>query len=358
MRRLLPLALLVLLALVGCFEEPVEESVHLDLGEGGAVEITARTRIPAIHLDSPSPRLDRRLRQRQKAMAEGWDGWPARFAAAAPAAEEITFRRDQGRLVEAVRQGSFTAPDAVERFFADRVTARYLWDEEVGRGELAFYPTVGGPATGGERQYVERALRDWSVSAADYLAAVAALYRHLEEFPGKSRPAFQVLFADLLSDADTEAARLLLNDQERRLVAEVSDAMDGLLAILLVGDDAAFTLNELSRRVYDPFPGEVTVSAAGAVTEVEGFVERGDGRWAVPKRDLWTAFTALEGRWVAPDPARAYVAASLAADLDLDTLLAADLTAAPAPTPTELREALEAGLVPEPEYRLGWRTGN
>ena len=138
-------------------------------------------------------------------------------------------------------------------------------------------------------------------------------------------------------------------------MAATSDAMERLLAILLVDENAAFTLNELSRRVYDPFPGEVTVSAAGPVTDVEGFVQRGDGRWAVPRRDLWTAFTALEGRWISPDPARAYVAASLSADLDLDALLAEDLTAAPAPTPAALRDALEAGLVPEPVYRLAWR---
>ncbi len=347
------LAAAVLFALTGCFEEPVEESVHLAFAGDGRVEITSRTRIPPVHLDSPNPHLQRRLVQRQRAMAEGWVDWPARFAAARPVAEEITFRRSDGRLVETARHGTFNDPSAVGRFFADRLTATYTWDEEAAVGELTFYPTMGGPATGGERQQVERALAAWSATAADYLASVAALYRHLEEFPGRARPAFQVLFADLLSDRETEAAGLLLSDQERRLVAAVGDAMDELLAILLIDEGQAFTLNEFSRRVYDPFPGMVTVSPTGAVTEAVGFVQH-DGRWRVPRHDLWSAFSALEGRWVAPDPARAYVAASLASDLDLDALLADGLTTAPAPTPAEVREALEAGLAPEPEYRLKW----
>jgi hypothetical protein len=357
MRRTPPAAALLLAALLlaACFEDPVEETLRLDLAPHGVVEATAVVRIPAHHLNSGNPHLEHRLRRQQQAMAQGWDAWPARFAAAEPWDEAITFRRQQGELLEVERSALLGAPDAVERFFADRMTATYAWDEEAGRGELVLYPTTGGPATGAERQQVERALGGWSGAVASYLAAAGALYRHLDEAPGQARPVFQVLFADLLPSEEAAAAEALLSADESRLVSKVDDAMAAVLDVRLVPEHDAFTLNELSRRVHDPFPGRLTVAVEGEVTAVEGFAASG-GEWTVPGLDLWGAFTALEGRWLAPDPATAYLETSLATSrFELDAGLARERRTADAPDAAEVRDALEAGLRPAPVYRLAWR---
>ena len=346
-----------LLLAAGCFEDPVEQTLRLDLEPDGGVVITARTRIPEVYLDSGNARLVRRLQQVQQALAEGWDDWPARFAAADPFDEEITVHRRRGRLLEVERRATLLDPDGVERFFADRLTALYTWDGEAGRGELVLYPTIGGPATGGERQQVEAALGPWSEATAAYLATVADLYRALDERPREARPAFQLLFSDLLPDDQREVPEGSLADATVARIEAVDDAMQRVLAVLIVAEDDAYSLNELSRRTYDPFPGRLGVTARGPVTEVEGFVAAGDGSWKVPGLDLWSSFTALQGRWASPDPATAYVESSLpGGHFDLDAWLARDRHVTEPPDAAAVRAALEDGLRPAPEYRLVWRT--
>jgi hypothetical protein len=347
-----------LLLTAGCFDDPVEETLEITLGPAGSVEIAARTHIPAYHLDSGNPRLARRLRQLQQSLAEGWDSWPARFAAAGPWDEEISFHRQEGRLLDVERRATFLEPDAVERFFADRMSAAYAWDEESGRGELVFYPVAGGVGGRAERQQVEAALEPWSEAVADYAAATADLYRDLITRPDLARPAFQLLFDDVLPDAgDDEAAETALTPELAAHLDALATAMQRVFDVLLVPNDDAFSVNELSRRVFDPFPARLSVgvTAGGEVTEVEGFVAAGE-RWQVPGLDLWHAFTGLGAAWVTPDPATAYVEASRrGTDLDLDAWLARPRRVGDLPTADDVRAALDAALSPQPVYRLVWQ---
>jgi len=348
------LAALAAAALVAtaCFEDPVEEEIRLAFAADGGVEVTLTQRLSLLHLDSDNPRLAHRLRQERRRLAEGWDGWPLRFERARPSLDEVAFRRFGGQLVEVERDASLDDPGAVGRLFSDLMTAAYTFDPESGAGELVFYPTTASRATGGERQRVERRLDDWSAAVADYVAAVDRLYRHLEANPERARPLFARLFA---SDEDDEAA---LGEREAELVGDAGAGIEAVAAVLLVPEDDAWTWNELARRVYDPFPARVVVRTPAAPRAAEGFVER-DGEWAVPALDLWGAFTALEGRWISPDPAATWVAAARDfEDVDLDAWLARPRRRGETPTPAEVRTAFEAALQPAGVYRLAWRARN
>lgn len=344
-RTALPLLVLPLL-LLACFEDPVVETLHLEIQTDGAVQLTAITRISKEYLDSPGddPRFARRLRQEQRSLAEGWDAWPLRFERAAPAEERVTFSREEGELVEVERWARLTDPEGLERFFSDLLTVTYR------PGELAFYAATPARATGGERQQVERALGPWSVAVADYLRAVADLYAWLDDHPQRARPCFQELFEDVLPETSSD-----LSAEEERLVEPVRQGMNDVVEVLLVQEGDVHTLNELVRKVYDPFPGRVTVDLPGEALEVEGFAESGEG-WEIPPLDLWAAYARLAQRWSTPDPAVAWVEANRALSrLDLDAWLAAERRASPPPSAPAVRRALDEELTPQPVYRLTWR---
>ena len=337
------------LALLACFDEPVDERLRLDFAADGTLEVTLTQRLSLFHLDSDNPRLARRLRQEQRQLAEGWDGWPLRFERATPSADSLTFRRFDGQLIEVERNASLEDPGAVGRLFADLLTVTYAFDPESGAGELAFYPTTASRATGGERRRVERRLGGWSAEVAGYLAAVDRLYRHLEEHPERTRPLFARLFSTAIAD------EVVLDEREAELVAAVDTGIDAVADVLLVPDDDAWTWNELARRVYDPFPTRIAVVPPAAPRAVEGLVEHG-GEWEVPAFDLWGAFASLAGRWVSPDPAVASIAAARSLDpVDLDAWLAEPRVTGGAPSPAEVGAALETALQPEGVYRLAWR---
>ena len=83
--------------------------------------------------------------------------------------------------------------------------------------------------------------------------------------------------------------------------------------VLKVESGEAYTLDELSRRVFDPFPAPVSVVLPAAPDEVEGFVVASDGRLHVPTLGLGTPSPAWPATWVAPDPVVSMVEHSLAA---------------------------------------------
>ena len=146
---------------------------------------------------------------------------------------------------------------------------------------------------------------------------------------------------------------------EEILVGAVEEAMEEGWQILLVGSQEAYSLNELSRLVYDPFPARLRVFPAGPVRELEGFVEEEEGRLKVPDVSLWNALKDLEGRWLSPDPLLFYVRQSGGVTgesqgklLELEEILALERVHAQPPRASEVRAALEERLVPARVYRV------
>ena len=123
------------------------------------------------------------------------------------------------------------------------------------------------------------------------------LYRYLDQRPERAERCLAELFSVARPDGSPD-----LDGDEARLVKIVNDTMGEVVLVLKVESGEAYTLDELSRRVFDPFPAPVSVLLPVAPDEVEGFVLAHDGRLQVPVHGLWDALGRLAGTWVAPDP--------------------------------------------------------
>jgi len=121
-----------------------------------------------------------------------------------------------------------------------------------------------------------------------------------------------------------------------------------------------FTLDEISRFVYDPFPAPIRVTVRGEILEREGFAGQAGSALQIPVFSIWSSYERLEGRWFAPDPALALWrddAAKTGHPFDIDAFLAMPRRAGVAPTTGEVRGAIENQLRPRPVYRVRWTPG-
>lgn len=350
--RLGALALTVVLA--GCFEQPVAERIELCFLPGGGFVVTARAEVRPPHGENPNPALDRRIAEARADFAAGWASWDPRFEALEPARERLEVERRMGDVERVVRQALAREPEGLRRFFAFTDVDAVLI-EEPGQAELQLAPHRASRATAAERRLVDRELESWSEILARYLAATAELYRYLDARPDRA----ERCLAELFSVARPEGSASLDGD-ETRLVKAVNDTMGEVVLVLKVESGEAYTLDELSRRVFDPFPAPVSVVLPAVPEEVEGFVVARDGRLHVPTLGLWDALGRLAGTWVAPDPVVSMVEHSLSAP-DTEFPLAVFLTQPRsfAPTPPEPRDiaaALRRELTPVPLYRARWAT--
>ena len=357
-RQALPLiAGLLTATLAGCTDDPVAETLHLEFyppsaeepqpaeddvvepaDANGYVRLEAEVSIQRHAVPEGHALIERRLNDRTEALMNGYDVWHLRFDRLyEPLADGAEWERAGRELTSYRRWALVGNPDAeLQEFFANTPIRPSLavWDNERREPDDRRPPpqTVslelvfdgGTQATAGESDTVERGLRGFAVDAARYHRRVAALWRYMDENPGRRFECLRALFAAARGEELPESTLVaaprelapntappapperpqgqpVLRDLELELVERLLEAGEPLLEIFEVPDDDAFTLRELSRRVFDPFPGVITVLPDGPVTEAVGFAESGDG-WTIPSLDLWRAFRSLEGRFVSPDP--------------------------------------------------------
>lgn len=355
-------ALAAVLVITGCFDAPLERRLDIYFHGNGSVEVSALTRVTEAWRDHPQSRVADRIDAERDAILHGEDLWSRAVRAMAPAKGRIAYDYEKGALVVYHRQGISGDPRSIEKLFAVADMTASL-ERENRTLTLEITPDGASRATMRQRREVAEALESFSGSAADYLDKLAALYRYLETAPDRAGP---VLAALLDYDPPGLKAAAEPGARERRLVDEVKKASESLMEILTVKEDEAFTVDEMSRLVYDPFPAPVVIEVTGDVIEREGFDGAGSGPFESPRVSLWDALESLEGRWITPLPAVAEVEALRKAD-DSETpddeaqarlyesLVAAPRHAGDVPDAGEVRAALEEALRTPDVYRLKWR---
>lgn len=353
-----PALALAVAILAGCTDDPVAETLHLEFfppsaedqepteddagafsDTSGYVRVEAKVAIRRHQVPEGNALIERRLNDRTEALMNGYDVWHLRFDRLyEPLADGAEWERAGRELTSYRRWALVGNPDAeLQEFFANTPIRPSLvvWDNERTELDQPGPPpqTVslelvfdgGTQATPGESATVERGLRGFAADAARYQRRVAGLWRYMDENPGRRFECLRALFGAAHGD-DLPESRLaapprelapstapptppeqpaagqpVLRDLEIELIERIVDAGEPLLEIFEVPEDDAFTLQELSRRVFDPFPAVLTAVPDGPVVEAIGFAESGDG-WTIPSLDLWRAYRTLDGRFVSPDP--------------------------------------------------------
>jgi hypothetical protein len=349
----LPALFAVAFLFISCFETPVDEALQLRFLPNGAVVVSSIVQVS--DGTGGSPALVRRLDEVRQSLAEGSDAWSRRFAAIQPAAERSSWEKQLGTLRKASHAAALTEPRDLSAFFGDTSVA-VSYEIREGVAELVFAPGTAGRATRRQLQEMDRLLDDWTGSVARYLEAGEDLYRYLDDRPGRARACLGSLYADLLSESEQKALPELSTD-EKEHVERLQEAMQEVLSVLQVPTDGDFTPDEISRLVYDPFPGRLTVRLPGPpLAQPEGFAAEG-GALVVEGPSLWHTLRSLGGRWLAPDPVLLYVEAQRRTPqqpLDLATLARQPRRSTPAPGVGELTKVIENSLRPEPLYRVTW----
>ena len=344
---------LACLPLIACFEDPVSEHLHLTIRADGTVVVTVVQEVASSSRGNDNPELADRLDETRDSLAHGYDSWSQRFSALDPLAEHQSIEKVEGEVRRSIRSAVFASfEDVFNLVEGDGLTGSLLVLDRF--AELQLYPTGGSRASYLQRQEVERLLQDWSAHLADYFAAASELYTYLDRQPERSVPCL----AHVFDVHEGLGATGPLEPHEEILVDRTKETMEEVAMALLVDDDEAFSLNELSRLVYDPFPARLTIAVQQDVVEADGFVS-GTDYFERPAVDAWHALRSLEGRWIAPDlvtAAAAPVPDHLQPEPDIPSLASQPRFYSTPPTSAEVESAILAALVPEERLVLRFRT--
>ena len=426
--RALPLiAALLVAVLAACTDDPVSETLTLEFfpesanapspaGEeaaaappdtGGYMRVEAQVDIRRHMIPKDNSLIARRVNDRTEALMSGYDVWHIRFDRVfEPVADGAEWRR-AGRDLTSYRRWALAADPntTLQDFFVDTPMRPVfeVWDNERRLPDqsrpppqtvtLAFVYAGGTRATAGESSTAYRGFRDFAADTARYQRRVAVLWSYMDENPGRRFETLRGLFAAAEGE-ELPGSQLIaqprqlapaaappppvrrgseslprLRDLEIELIERVATAGEPLVKIFEVPKDDSFTLQELSRLVFDPFPGVVTAKPDGTVVEAVGFVESGGG-YSIPSLDLWSAYRALDGLFVSPDPLVFLLETQqddFGCEEDDDAcrnsarvaafLQSGSLRARPGSS-TRIQQALEAELRPLDEYRLVWIRGD
>ena len=351
-RYRIALILMLCLPLFGCFEDPVREHVHLTLLGAGPVIVTVVQEVADPRLAESNEELADRMEESRTTIESNLDPWSRRFALQQPLAEHRSTQWVEGNLRRSVHSAVLTSFDeVVEMVATDGLTGNLA--VAGGVAGVSFFPTGGSRATYTQRQEAERLLVEWSDTLAAYFESVIDLYTYLGSRPDRAVPCFAHIF-------DTHAgiaASGPLEAEEEELVLRIKNALDAVVLVLVVPEGESFSMNELTRLVYDPFPARLTVSVDGRVLQSDGWIAD-SGFFERPAVDAWNALISLDGRWLAPDLVTAMVSPApedLQPEPDPVEFASRLRYVAAAPTSADVESALLSGLVPASELTLRWR---
>lgn len=342
--------LLLCLPILGCYEEPVRDHLHIGFAPGPAIVVTAVRSIAPTGASAENPAVEDRVAEARSDLEGGWDRWTRGFSELDAIAERSTIVREHDQTRRGILSALLDSFSPLRRLLGNEGFDASYSDGEI--RELQLVPTGGSQATRQQRQLLDDQKAQWADHVAEYLHAATTLYAYLDRAPHRASLCFGYLF-------DEDEGNLgSLSEEEGELVAAAMEAMELVATALLIENDQAYSLNELSRLVFDSFQGRLTIAVDGPITAIEGFadhqtfVER-------PPVDLWRALESLVGVWLAPDIVTSLVTPGPdAIQPDPDPVSFASLPRywAPAPDAWEVESELESRLQPEETYRVTWRT--
>jgi len=352
--RALRAAILAVLSL-SCFEQPVQESLVLKFlpGDGVVVGIAVKLAPEDAFKDNRAAR--ERIQALRRDLQENRDDWSRRIASLEPALQRTVWDMEAGNLQSVSRRIALEHAEDLTRFFSDTLIRAQITRRD-GEAELQLTPGPGSRASRSQRDEFETRRKAWIDSYSRYLRAVSRLYAYLEEHPSRDAICFAAVFEEEV-DAVQKEALGPPSQEEQELTDAVRRAVEETLDLFSLPTQSPYSLEELSRLVYDPFPAPLIVQLPGPILQSEGFVDQGSQVLKVPERSLWEALRGMRDRWVVPDLMQLkYRLQSDNQPLDLGALSNAKRSFIGPPSPAEIRQAFEEYLTPAPRYLVRWST--
>lgn len=275
--------------LVACSRSPVSDEVTIDIEKNDRVRVTAQTTFNDADVES-SARIAL-VESARAAALRGTDPWALRFARVIAEAEEVTVQKHRGELDRVIRSVRISSRELQQVFSDTNITVQLLNGE--GWSELAFYPGSSLRASREQQRHFENALTSWSGAVARYFVAIDHLYQHMSLNPQRAPH----LFAALLNEK-TGSADPILGEEEQPLVDAVNVAMEEIASRMDKVEEGGATFGEEADLIFNPFPARVTLHLPGEVISSEGFSKE----LVIEPVNLLDAVSALEGRWISPDP--------------------------------------------------------
>lgn len=351
--RLGGLFLAAVLVLAACFEPPVRHALYIEVRPDLSATLALAVAVAPSEDAAGNARLAQRLESARRDLMGRSGDWGLLFESLEPLEQETRWLERQGELVAFERRVVVADTGELAAFFAPLGIGFFL-ERDGTTASLALYPSAPARATRRQRQEVDELLDAWSESLAAYTAAAGELFAYLERQPDRALALFSELFSDVLSTA----REYQLSDGERELLDSLEAPMEEVLEVLVVDSQRAFSLDEISHLVYDPFPARVSVDLPAPILEIEGFEQVGERSVAIGGFGLWRSLSALEESWVRPPLLQSFVAAETADEgepgLDVASLASRPRAARTPLSAFEIRAALEQRLEPPPVYRVEW----
>ncbi len=341
------------LVAAGCWDDPVKETLTVDLRERERVMLTVVVELEAASGHPRGSAARRMLDETAAELLAGRHLWHDRFAHLGCEGDGSAWERSTGELRRYELHARCADPLSLAELLSDlNVGVELRWSGE--RGELRLLPGTSGPAGRDERRRLERELDAWSTAVERYLEAALVVARRAAAEPRRA-PA---IWKSVLDQEDEDLKALTAAEMPE--VERLGEAMEAVYDGFARRDDAADSLDERARRTFDPLPDRVEVVIPGAATDVTGFVQNGDGRWVAPIGGLAAALAGLEGRWLDPDPlwtlVRGLREEETGIPIDLAPFLAGSIVRSEElPDAVELRREIALLLSPPPELSLAWR---
>ncbi len=285
---------LLALALTSCFPtDPVRERLEITFHGDGNVTVKVRVDLATDLRGAAKERVDS---VRHEYLREN-DAWATRFRRVDPTDDRYTIERHEGTLVAIEREMLIKTDALTEVFYDTGILATY--SEQNGIAELSVYAGESQRATREQQRLYRELVEGWGTDYVGYLRAMQRLYSYMDTQPDRAA----VLFAELIGEERETAEEDEITAEEQELLDLAQSAMDRVIGLFETGSERAYSLEEISSLVNDPFPAAVSVRPAGKIIELTGFEQdQSASLLQVPRASLWSAVESLRGLWLSPDP--------------------------------------------------------
>jgi hypothetical protein len=331
--------LFCVLLLAACARAPVSDEVTVEIEKNDWVRVTARTTFNDADVNTAT-RLALLESGRFAAINDN-DAWAARFGRVTAEDDEVTFEKHRGQLDRVTRSVRIPSSQLQQVFSDTNITVNIL--NGPGWRELSFIPGGSIRATREQRKHFEDSLVSWSGAVARYFAAINGLYAYMNANPQRAPALFSALMNEKSDDVLATVA-----EEEQPLVDSVTAAMEDIATRMDETEDGGATFGEEADLIYNAFPARMTIRVPGDVVSTEGFGKE----LVIEPVNLLETITALEGKWISPDPLAALLREQTPSGEQLARQPRQSATAVPA---SDIADAIREKLARPRTYVVRWR---